>query len=97
MFDHMSWGKRNRIHQIVNSRDNHCLMLAIDQGYFMGLTHGMEMPREDTTQLIPHIDSLMLSPGILTSCIDPGWRGVGWVLRATGANSVLDEDIDDEG
>jgi 3-hydroxy-5-phosphonooxypentane-2,4-dione thiolase len=93
----MSWGKRNRIHQIVNSKDNRCLMLAIDHGYFMGPTHGMEIPGLDTSLLIPHIDSLMLSPGILSSCIDPGLRGVGWVLRATGGNSVLDADIDNEG
>jgi 3-hydroxy-5-phosphonooxypentane-2,4-dione thiolase len=97
MFDHMSWGKRNRIHQIVNSQDNHCLMLAIDHGYFMGPTHGMEIPNQDTKLLLPHIDSLMLSPGILSSCIDPGWRSIGWVLRATGGNSVLDADIDNEG
>ncbi len=97
MFEHLSWGKRNRISQIVDDRDNRCLMLAIDHGYFMGPTHGMELPHEDTRLLLPHIDSLMLSPGILTSCIDPGWRGIGWVLRATGGNSILDADIDDEG
>lgn len=97
MFDHMGWGKQNRIYQIVNNQDNRCLMLAIDHGYFMGPTHGMEIPRTDTTLLIPHIDSLMLSPGILSTCIDPGWRGIGWVLRATGGNSILDEDVDNEG
>ncbi|HEX7555531.1 MAG TPA: 3-hydroxy-5-phosphonooxypentane-2,4-dione thiolase [Leptolinea sp.] len=97
MFEHMSWGKRNRIQQIVNIKDNRCLMLAIDHGYFMGPTHGMEIPNQDTALLIPHIDSLMLSPGILSSCIDPGLRGVGWVLRATGGNSILDPDIDNEG
>jgi len=96
MFENMSWGKINRIYQIVNQRDDRCLMLAIDHGYFMGPTHGMEIPRQDTLQLITHIDALMLSPGILTSCIDPHWRGVGWVLRATGGNSILDEDIDNE-
>lgn len=97
MFENMGWGKRNRIFQIVNNKDKRCLMLAIDHGYFMGPTHGMEIPSEDTQNLISHIDSLMLSPGILANCIDPGWRGVGWVLRATGGNSILDEDIDNEG
>jgi len=97
MFESMSWGKRNRLYQIVNQRDNRCLMLAIDHGYFMGPTHGMEFPHEDTANLIPYIDSLMLSPGILSTCIDPQTRGIGWVLRATGGNSVLDVDIDDEG
>ncbi len=97
MFENMSWGKKNRLYQIVNNVDERCLMLAIDHGYFMGPTHGMEIPRDDTSLLIPHIDSLMLSPGVLSTCIDPAWRGVGWVLRATGGNSILDADIDDEG
>lgn len=97
MFDHFSWGKRNRMQQIVNNQDGRCLMLAIDHGYFMGPTHGMERPAADTAALIPHIDSLMLSPGIIQTCVDPGLRGIGWVLRATGGNSILDEDIDNEG
>ncbi|NLF51488.1 MAG: 3-hydroxy-5-phosphonooxypentane-2,4-dione thiolase [Leptolinea sp.] len=97
MFENISWGKRNRLYQIVNSRDDRCLMLAIDHGYFMGPTHGMEIPRDDTALLMPHIDSLMLSPGILSSSIDPAMRGIGWVLRATGGNSILDADIDNEG
>ena len=97
MFENISWGKRNRLYQIVNSRDDRCLMLAIDHGYFMGPTHGMEIPRDDTALLMPHIDSLMLSPGILSSSIDPAMRGIGWVLRATGGKSILDADIDNEG
>jgi 3-hydroxy-5-phosphonooxypentane-2,4-dione thiolase len=97
MFEYMGWGKRNRMQQIVNSRDGRCLMLAIDHGYFMGPTHGMEKPEIDILPLLPFIDSLMLSPGILPVCVDPGLRGVGWVLRASGGNSILDEDIDNEG
>ena len=97
MFEYMGWGKRNRMQQIVNSRDGHCLMLAIDHGYFMGPTHGMEKPEIDILPLLPFIHSLMLSPGILPVCVDPGLRGVGWVLRASGGNSILDEDIDNEG
>lgn len=96
MFEYMGWGKRNRMQQIVNSKDGRCLMLAIDHGYFMGPTHGMERPAMDVLPLLPHIDSLMLSPGILSSCVDPGLRGIGWVLRASGGNSILDEDIDNE-
>jgi 3-hydroxy-5-phosphonooxypentane-2,4-dione thiolase len=96
MFEHMSWGKKNRINQIVRP-NGRCLMLAIDHGYFMGPTHGMEEPRRDIVDLLPHIDSLMLSPGILSSCVEPSLRGVGWVLRASGGNSILDPDIDNEG
>jgi 3-hydroxy-5-phosphonooxypentane-2,4-dione thiolase len=96
MFEYMSWGKRNRMEQIVNSKDGRCLMLAIDHGYFMGPTHGMERPVTDIMPLLPHIDSLMLSPGILSVCVDSGLRGIGWVLRASGGNSILDDDIDNE-
>ncbi len=97
MFENMSWGRKNRLYQIVNAKDDKCLMLAIDHGYFMGPTHGMEQPTQDTAPLLSHIDSLMLSPGILTSSISSQLRGVGMVLRASGGNSILDPDIDNEG
>ncbi len=95
MFEHMSWGKKNRLRRIVKN-DDRVLMLAIDHGYFMGPTHGMEQPKKAIAPLVPHIDSLMLSPGILVTDVSPE-LGVGMVLRASGANSVLEEDIDNEG
>jgi len=95
MFEHTSWGKMSRLRRIV-ANDGRSLMLAIDHGYFMGPTHGMERPTEAIADLVPHIDSLMLSPGILTSCVDPAFKG-GIVLRASGGNSVLEDDIDNEG
>jgi DhnA family fructose-bisphosphate aldolase class Ia len=94
MFENMSWGKRNRLASIV-AADGHALMLAIDHGYFMGPTTGMEKPREAIAPLIPYIDSLMLSPGILTSCVSPDFSK-GIVLRASGGNTVLEPDIDNE-
>lgn len=97
MFENVGWGKKNRLYQIVNSHDNRCLMLAIDHGYFMGPAHGMEQPTQDTAPLLEHIDSLMLSPGVLIPNINPQLRGIGMVLRASGGNSILDPDIDNEG
>ncbi len=94
MFENMSWGKRNRLASIV-AADGHALMLAIDHGYFMGPTTGMERPAEAIATLLPYIDSLMLSPGILSSCISNSFAK-GIVLRASGGNTVLDADIDDE-
>jgi len=94
MFDNMPWGKKNRLSSIVGS-DGHALMLAIDHGYFMGPTTGMEKPAEAIAPLIPYIDSLMLSPGIVSTCI-PSDFAKGIVLRASGGNSILDPDIDDE-
>ncbi len=94
MFEHMSWGKKSRLNRIF-AADGRTLMLAIDHGYFMGPTHGMERPAASIQPLLPHIDALMLSPGILTVCVDPDLRA-GVVLRASGGNSVLGEDIDNE-
>jgi putative autoinducer-2 (AI-2) aldolase len=95
MFENTSWGKRNRLASIV-AKDGHALMLAIDHGYFMGPTTGMEKPAEAIASLVPYIDSLMLSPGILTSCVPADFRK-GIVLRASGGNTVLEPDIDNEG
>lgn len=95
MFNNYSFGKKNRLSKIV-MEDGKALMLAIDHGYFMGAAHGMEMPKIQIEKLIPHIDSLMLSPGILTSQIDSDFDK-GIVLRASGGNTILENDIDNEG
>lgn len=95
MFNNYSFGKKNRLSKIV-MEDGKALMLAIDHGYFMGAAHGMEMPKIQIEKLIPHIDSLMLSPGALTSQIDSDFDK-GIVLRASGGNTILENDIDNEG
>ena len=95
MFNNYSFGKKNRLSKIV-MEDGKALMLAIDHGYFMGAAHGMEMPKVQVEKLIPNIDSLMLSPGILTSQIDSDFKK-GIVLRASGGNTILESDIDNEG
>ncbi len=95
MLENMSWGKRNRMRNIIQS-DGRVLMLAIDHGYFMGPTTGMEIPSNSVKPLLPYVDALMLSPGILTSQINPDISKIAWVLRASGCNSILDEDIDNE-
>ena len=95
MFNNYSFGKKNRLSKIV-MEDGKALMLAIDHGYFMGAAHGMEMPKVQVEKLNPHIDSLMLSPGILTSQIDSDFKK-GIVLRASGGNTILESDIDNEG
>ena len=95
MFNNYSFGKKNRLSKVV-MEDGKALMLAIDHGYFMGAAHGMEMPKVQVEKLIPHIDSLMLSPGILTSQIDSDFKK-GIVLRASGGNTILESDIDNEG
>ena len=55
-------------------------MFAIDHGYFMGPTSGLENPRETIVPLLPHADSLMLSRGILQNSI-PKRTNIPIVLR----------------
>jgi len=94
MFNEMHWGKKNRMGEIIQP-DGRALMLAIDHGYFMGPTRGMEVPAEALAPLLDHADSLMLSPGILGSSVPTTFAG-GKVLRASGGNSILDEDMSNE-
>ena len=61
----MSWGLRNRLDRVLPGLPNGTgsVMFAIDHGYFMGPTSGLENPRETIVPLLPHADSLMLSRG----------------------------------
>ncbi len=94
MFNEMNWGKKNRMSEIIQ-HDGRALMLAIDHGYFMGPTRGMEDPAKALEPLLAYADSLMLSPGILGTSVPISFRG-GKVLRASGGNSILDEDMSNE-
>lgn len=82
-----NWGKSNKMNNIVQ-KDGKVVMLALDHGYFLGPTTGMEVPSESLKPLIPHVDSLMLTPGVLQSSIDSDYDG-GIVLRASGGSSII--------
>ncbi len=91
----MSWGKKNRMKKIIQD-DGRVVMLALDHGYFLGPTRGMEQPDKALEPLLPHVDSIMLSPGILTSSVDPSFKG-GIVLRSSGGSSIISDDLSNEG
>ena len=63
----MNWGLRNRLDRVLPGLPNGTgsVMFAIDHGYFMGPTSGLEDPRKTIVPLLPHADSLMLTRGIL--------------------------------
>ncbi len=94
LIERMGWGKENRIRKIIQN-DGKVVMLALDHGYFLGPTHGMEVPSEALKPLLPYVDSIMLSPGILTSCVDPSFNG-GIVLRSSGGSSIISDDLSNE-
>lgn len=70
-------------------------MLAVDHGYFLGPTTGLEKPRETIEPLIPYADTLMLTRGVLRTSVDPE-ADVPIVLRVSGGNSILNEDLSNE-
>ncbi len=91
----MDWGMRNRLAGIIKPATGHCVMLAIDHGYFQGPTTGLERPGETVVPLLEHADALMLTRGVLRNTIDPA-RRVPIVLRVSGGTSVLKDDLSNE-
>jgi len=98
----LGWGMKNRLSNIFNPETNRTVMLAIDHGYFLGPTTGLERVDVNIVPLLPYADTLMCTRGILRSVISPAFTK-GIVLRASGGPSILKElsneeiavDIDD--
>ena len=91
----MDWGKRNRLSRIIRP-DGHTLMLAIDHGYFLGPTTGLEKPRDMVMPLVPYADCLMPTRGVLRNCIDPN-IDIPVVLRVSGGTSIVGKELLHEG
>jgi len=91
----MSWGLENRRARIIRPETGRTVMLAIDHGYFLGPTSGLEQPSIQCAPLAPYADTLMLTRGVLRNCI-PSSTGTPIVLRVSGASSVLNDDLSDE-
>jgi putative autoinducer-2 (AI-2) aldolase len=86
----MDWGIENRLARILKPEDGRTVMLAVDHGYFLGPTSGLEEPSRTIVPLLPHADSLMLTRGVLRRCV-PAKSEVPIVLRVSGGTSVLGE------
>ncbi len=82
---------KNRINKIINPKDGHTVMLAVDHGYFMGPTTGLENIKKMTDPLLRYADTLMLTRGALRNYIDPKTK-IPIVLRVSGGTSILNKD-----
>lgn len=91
----MEWGMRNRLAQLIQ-KDGRALFLPIDHGYFQGPTHRLEKPGRTIAPLLPYADAIMLTRGILRSCVDPA-NTKPIILRVSGGTSVVGEDLSHEG
>lgn len=86
----MDWGLENRLSRILKPEDGRTVMLAVDHGYFLGPTSGLEEPARTIVPLLPYADSLMLTRGVLRPCV-PAKSDVPIVLRVSGGTSILTE------
>jgi putative autoinducer-2 (AI-2) aldolase len=86
----MDWGMQHRLANIIPPDTGRAVMLAVDHGYFLGPTSGLEEPGKTVAPLLPYADSLMLTRGVLRQCVDPASR-IPVVLRMSGGTSVLSE------
>ena len=53
----MDWGMKNRVSKIIRPEDGRCVMLAVDHGYFLGPTEGLELPCRTIQPLLSYADS----------------------------------------
>ena len=91
----LDWGMQNRLSRIFNPASGRTVMLAIDHGYFMGPTTGLERIDVRIVPILDYCDALMLTRGILRTTI-PSSFGRGTVLRASGGPSILKELSDEQ-
>jgi putative autoinducer-2 (AI-2) aldolase len=86
----MDWGLANRLARILKPPHGRTVMLAVDHGYFLGPTSGLEEPQKTIAPLLPYADSLMLTRGVLRTSVPPS-ADIPIVLRVSGGTSVLRE------
>ncbi len=90
-------GIQSRMNRIISPKDNRVVMLAVDHPYFQGPTTGLRNMSRTIQTLLPYCDCLMTTRGAVRSNIAPGDLGSKPImLRVTGGNSVLFEELSDE-
>ncbi len=80
---------KNRLSRIINPKSGHCVMLAVDHGYF-GNVPGALKRFEDLNVLFEYADALMLTRGMLRNCV-PAEVDKPIVLRVSAGASMLKE------
>jgi len=90
----MDWGIQNRLSRLIQ-KDGKAVFLPIDHGYFQGPTHCLEKPGETIKPIWQYADGLMMTRGVLRSCIDPA-ISKPIILRVSGATSIVGKDLSNE-
>jgi len=87
----MDWGLQNRMHRILRPQTGRTVMLAVDHGYFLGPTSGLEQLDQTVAPLLSHADCLMITRGALRTCVLPT-ADVPVMLRMSGGTSITSND-----
>ena len=85
----MDWGMKNRLSRIIKPDTGHCVMLAVDHGYF-GNVPGQLKNFKQLQPLFRHADALMLTRGMLREGVPPE-LDKPIVLRVSAGASMLKE------
>ena len=91
----MDWGMANRMAQLIQS-DGRCLFLPVDHGYFQGPTRKLEEPGKTLEPLLPYVDAVFVTRGVLRSSLDPA-TAKPIILRVSGGTSMVGKDLANEG
>jgi putative autoinducer-2 (AI-2) aldolase len=89
----MDWGMKNRLNQLMPK--GKCFFMPIDHGYFQGPTTGLEKPGYTVAPLLPYVDALFCTRGVLRAAIDPA-NTKPIVLRVSGCTSMVGKDLANE-
>ncbi len=87
----MDWGMANRLGRIFRPDSKRTVMLAVDHGYFLGPTSGLEKLGDTIAPLLPHADCLMLTRGALRQWVPPT-TNIPIMLRVSGGTSIVSND-----
>ena len=87
---------QSRLARMFNPQSGNTVMLAFDHGYIMGPTAGLERIDLVIPPLIPHVDVLMGTKGVIRSCISPAAR-VAKCVRVTYDTTVLFDEMSNGG
>jgi putative autoinducer-2 (AI-2) aldolase len=89
----MDWGMKNRLAQLMPN--GKCFFMPIDHGYFQGPTRNLEKPGETLKPLLPYVDAIFCTRGVLRAAIDP-LSSKPIVLRVSGCTSMVGKDLANE-
>ncbi|MGD9015063.1 MAG: 3-hydroxy-5-phosphonooxypentane-2,4-dione thiolase [Candidatus Omnitrophota bacterium] len=89
----MDWGMKNRLSQLMPG--GKCFFMPIDHGYFQGPTRNLEKPGETIKPLLPYVDAVFCTRGVLRHAIDP-LSSKPIVLRVSGCTSMVGKNLANE-